>query len=344
MIDIEKQIRPNIKNMKPYSSARNEFIGNNGVFLDANENPFGEFNRYPDPYQKELKQVLSKLKKVTDDSIFLGNGSDEAIDLVFRIFCEPKLDKALQFGPTYGMYEVAAAINDIELINIDLTADFQINIEKVKPFFKDESIKLIFICSPNNPTGNTILKKDIDFILRNFIGIVIIDEAYIDFSTATSFLEEIEKYNNLIVLQTFSKAWGMAGARVGMAFSNPTIIHYFNKIKAPYNISQLNQIAVLDKLNQYELFQKEKETIIQERKKIVKTLLSISFVKKVYPSEANFLLVEVTDANQIYQQLVVAKIIVRNRTSIIKNCIRITIGTKEENQQLLTALKTISND
>lgn len=344
MIDIEKQIRPNIKNMKPYSSARNEFIGNNGVFLDANENPFGEFNRYPDPYQKELKQVLSKLKKVTDDSIFLGNGSDEAIDLVFRIFCEPKLDKALQFGPTYGMYEVAAAINDIELINIDLTADFQINIEKVKPFFKDESIKLIFICSPNNPTGNTILKKDIDFILRNFIGIVIIDEAYIDFSTASSFLEEIEKYNNLIVLQTFSKAWGMAGARVGMAFSNPTIIHYFNKIKAPYNISQLNQIAVLDKLNQYELFQKEKETIIQERKKIVKTLLSISFVKKVYPSEANFLLVEVTDANQIYQQLVVAKIIVRNRTSIIKNCIRITIGTKEENQQLLTALKTISND
>jgi histidinol-phosphate aminotransferase len=344
MIDIEKQIRPNIKNMKPYSSARNEFIGNNGVFLDANENPFGEFNRYPDPYQKELKQVLSKLKKVTDDSIFLGNGSDEAIDLVFRIFCEPKLDKALQFGPTYGMYEVAAAINDIELINIDLTADFQINIEKVKPFFKDQSIKLIFICSPNNPTGNTILKKDIDFILRNFNGIVIIDEAYIDFSTASSFLEEIEKYNNLIVLQTFSKAWGMAGARVGMAFSNPTIIHYFNKIKAPYNISQLNQIAVLDKLNQYELFQKEKETIIQERKKIVKTLLSISFVKKVYPSEANFLLVEVTDANQIYQQLVVAKIIVRNRTNIIKNCIRITIGTKEENQQLLTALKTISND
>lgn len=344
MIDIEKQIRPNIKNLKPYSSARNEFIGNNGVFLDANENPFGEYNRYPDPYHNTLKQAISKLKNIAADTIFLGNGSDEAIDLLFRIFCDPKQDKALQFSPTYGMYEVLAAINDIELIDIDLTDDFQINIEKVKPFLKDESIKLIFICTPNNPTGNSISKNDIDCILKNFNGVVVIDEAYIDFSTARSFIEEIENYNNLIVLQTFSKAWGLAGARVGMAFSNATIIHYFNKIKSPYNISQLNQNAVLDKLNQYELFQKEKDEIIEERKKMAMALLAISFVKKVYPSEANFLLIEVTDANSIYQQLITAKVIVRNRTSVIKNCIRITIGTKEENQQLLTALKTITND
>jgi histidinol-phosphate aminotransferase len=344
MIDIEKQIRPNIKNLKPYSSARNEFIGNNGVFLDANENPFGEYNRYPDPYQNTLKQAISKLKNIAADTIFLGNGSDEAIDLLFRIFCEPKKHKALQFIPTYGMYEVSAAINDIELIDFELTDDFQINIEKVKPLLKDESIKLIFICSPNNPTGNNISKNDIDCILKNFNGVVVIDEAYIDFSTARSFIEEIENYNNLIVLQTFSKAWGMAGARVGMAFSNATIIHYFNKIKSPYNISLLNQNAVLDKLNQHELFQIEKNEIIEERKKMAMALLPISFVKKVYPSDANFLLIEVADANSIYQQLIAAKVIVRNRTSVIKNCIRITIGTKEENQQLLTALKTITND
>jgi histidinol-phosphate aminotransferase len=344
MIDIEKQIRPNIKNLKPYSSARNEFIGNNGVFLDANENPFGEYNRYPDPDQKKLKQVLSKLKKVTSENIFLGNGSDEAIDLVFRIFCEPKQHKALQFSPTYGMYEVSAAINNVELLHVDLTDDFQIDIEKVKPFLDDENVKLIFICSPNNPTGNAISKKNVDFILKNFNGVVIIDEAYIDFSTSKSFVEDLATYNNLIVLQTFSKAWGMAGARVGMAFSNPTIINYFNKIKSPYNISQLNQKAVLDKLNQYELFEKEREEIIEERKKMAIALLPISFVKKVYPSEANFLLVAVTDANKIYQKLIDSKVIVRNRTSVIRNCIRITIGTKEENQQLLTALKTIANE
>lgn len=344
MIDIEKQIRTNIKNMKPYSSARNEFIGNNGIFLDANENPFGENNRYPDPYQNKLKQAISNLKKVAVENLFLGNGSDEAIDLAFRIFCEPKQHKALQFSPTNGMYEVWATINDIELVSVDLTDDFQIDIEKVKPFLIDKNVKLIFICTPNNPTGNTILKNDIEYILRNFNGIVIIDEAYIDFSTSKSFIEDLESYNNLIVLQTFSKAWGMAGARVGMAFSNLTIINYFNKVKSPYNISQLNQKAVLDKLKDYELFQKEKNEIIEERKKMAMELLTISFVKKVYPSDANFLLVEVIDANKIYQQLVAAKVIVRNRTSVVMNCIRITIGTKKENQQLLTALKTITND
>lgn len=344
MIDIEKQIRTNIKNMKPYSSARKEFIGNNGVFLDANENPFGENNRYPDPYQNKLKQAILKLKKVAVENLFLGNGSDEAIDLVFRIFCEPKQHKALQFNPTYGMYEVLAAINDIELVSLDLIDDFQIDIEKVKPFLKDKNVKLIFICTPNNPTGNTIFKKDIEFILQNFNGIVIIDEAYIDFSTSKSFIEDLESYNNLIVLQTFSKAWGMASARVGMAFSNASIINYFNKVKSPYNISKFNQEAVLDKLKDYQLFQKEKNEIIEERKKMAMDLLPISFVKKVYPSDANFLLVEVIDANKIYQQLVAAKVIVRNRTSVVKNCIRITIGTKKENQQLLIALKTISND
>ena len=344
MIDIEKQIRTNIKNMKPYSSARNEFIGNNGVFLDANENPFGENNRYPDPYQNKLKQAISKLKKVAVENLFLGNGSDEAIDLVFRIFCEPKQHKALQFNPTYGMYEVLAVINDIELVSLDLIDDFQIDIEKVKPFLKDKNVKLTFICTPNTPTGNSIFKKDIEFILHNFNGIVIIDEAYIDFSTSKSFIEDLESYNNLIVLQTFSKAWGMASARVGMAFSNASIINYFNKVKSPYNISKFNQQAVLDKLKDYQLFQKEKNEIIEERKKMAMDLLPISFVKKVYPSDANFLLVEVIDANKIYQQLVAAKVIVRNRTSVVKNCIRITIGTKKENQQLLIALKTISND
>ena len=256
MIDLENKIRENIKNLKPYSSARDEFSGSEGVFLDANENPYGNFNRYPDPHQSELKEIIASVKEVRPENIFLGNGSDEAIDIAYRIFCEPGLDRALIFTPTYGMYEVAAGINNIQIENMPLNKVFQINLDLVKPLLADENLKLIFICSPNNPTGNTISREDIEFILTHFNGIVIIDEAYIDFSQAESYILSIKKYNNLIVLQTFSKAWAMAGARIGMAFSNERIINYFNIIKPPYNISSLNQQAVIKKLNEIEIYQK----------------------------------------------------------------------------------------
>jgi len=339
MCKIEKLVRPNVLNLQPYSSARDEFNGKEGIFLDANENPYGNLNRYPDPYQIELKTKLAQLKQTPLETIFIGNGSDEIIDLAFRIFCEPGKDKALTFSPTYGMYDVSAAINNVELLKIPLNDSFQIDLQKIIPFFMDASIKLLFICSPNNPTGNTIDSKAIEFILHNFKGIVIVDEAYIDFSKDASLLGLITTYTNLIISQTFSKAWGLAAARVGVAYSNETIISFYNKVKPPYNVSELNQMAALNMLSNPAEFESNLQNILREKERLKKELSQFDWVKKIYPSDANFLLVELENANEVYAYLVEQQVVVRNRTTQVKNCIRISVGTSEENQKLVTALK-----
>lgn len=342
MFDLENIVRPNILALKPYSSARDEFSGKEGIFLDANENPYGQLNRYPDPYQKELKVRLSKLKKISIENIFIGNGSDEIIDLAFRIFCQPGKDAALSFTPTYGMYEVSAAINDIELIKIPLNDAFQIDMQSFEKQLTKSNIKLILICSPNNPTGNSINKRDIEYLLDKFKGIVLIDEAYIDFAPNESWISLLEKYPNLIVSQTFSKAWGLAAARIGTAYASEEIIHLFNKVKPPYNVSKLNQQAALSALENSIKFKKNKDIILAEKERLIFALKQSEIVLKVYPSDANFLLVEVKDANKVYRNLVEQKVIIRNRNSVIKNCIRISIGKPEENAQLLNALKNIN--
>lgn len=342
MIDLNKIVRPNIRSLKPYSSARDEFKGKDGIFLDANENPFGSLNRYPDPYQMELKQKLSEQKNIDIENIFVGNGSDEVIDLVFRIFCNPGVDKALTFSPTYGMYDVSSEINDVKLIKLSLNEGFQINIDLMKDYLSDKALKLIFICSPNNPTGNTINKKDIETILSNFNEIVIIDEAYIDFSESESWLKSLTNYSNLIICQTFSKSWGLAAARVGVAYASKEIIQLLNKVKPPYNVSELNQKAAIDALSNYAEYESNLNIILSEKAKLITKLEKLSIVKKIYASDANFLLVEVDDANVVYQKLVNQKIITRNRNQLVRNGIRISVGTPTENDQLITALKNIT--
>jgi len=341
MFDLEKIVKKNIWNLKPYSSARDEFSGKEGIFLDANENPYGTLNRYPDPYQKELKLKLAKLKQVDISNIFIGNGSDEVIDLAFRIFCNSGIDKALTFSPTYGMYDVSAAINNVELLKIPLNENFQIDIDEAKIYLNNERIKLILICSPNNPTGNLINKDDIEFILENFKGIVLIDEAYVDFSESDSLISLISKYNNLIVSQTFSKAWALAGARVGVAYANQKTIALYNKVKPPYNVSAINQQAALNAIANYASYKKNLNTILKEKERLKNELTKIDLVKKIYPSDANFWLIEVENANDIYTNLATQKIVVRNRSSYVKNCLRITIGTPEENNQLTEKLKNL---
>ena len=340
-MDLEKLIRPNIKSLKAYSSARDEFSGAEGVFLDANENPYGDLNRYPDPYQKTLKTKLSELKKVAEENIFVGNGSDEIIDLVFRVFCNPGSDKALTFAPTYGMYDVSAAINDVELIKVLLQDDFQIDLDAIASYLLDETLKLIFICSPNNPTGNSFNESDIIEILDKFKGIVIIDEAYIDFSPEKSWTRSFDKYPNLIISQTFSKAWGLAAARVGIAYAQKPIIDILNKVKPPYNVSGPNQKVVIKALSDSASFKQNVQLILSEKNRMLEALGLIDTVKKIYPSDANFLLIEVRDADILYQKLVDKRVIVRNRNSLVKNCIRITIGSKEENIKLIAALENI---
>jgi histidinol-phosphate aminotransferase len=337
MLNLEKLVRKNILALQPYSSARDEYKGRDAIFLDANENPFGALNRYPDPKQLELKNKLSGIKHIATENVFVGNGSDEVIDLAYRIFCEPGKDKALTFTPTYGMYDVSAGINDVELIKVPLTNDFQIDFDSTEKYLKDENLKIIFICSPNNPTGNNI--DNIERIIENFNGIVFIDEAYIDFSEAASFIKKIEQYPNIIVSQTFSKAWGQAAIRVGTAYASKEIINLYNKVKPPYNVSKLNQNAALEALSEEVPFQINKEIILTERKNIVEKLSSLPIVKKVYPSDANFILVEVDDANKMYETLVAAKVITRNRNSVVRNCLRITVGSVEENERLLYLLK-----
>jgi histidinol-phosphate aminotransferase len=341
MLDPEKIVRENVKTLTPYSCARDEYQGDEGIFLDANENPFGNLNRYPDPYQKELKSAVSRIKGIPIEKIFLGNGSDEIIDLCFRIFCRPGLDKALTFAPSYGMYQVSASVNDVQIVKIPLDENFRINYNDVKPWLADKKLKLIMICSPNNPTGNCMERSVVEKIIKNFNGIVLLDEAYIDFADETSMKENIEKYQNLIVMQTFSKAFGLASVRVGIALASPRIIHYFNKMKPPYNISTVNQKTVLQRLRRTEIFKNEVRKIKSERNRLSAELGKLPVIEKIYPSDANFLLVKVTNAGYIYNYLVEFGIIVRNRSSMIDNCLRITVGKRTENNKLIKALKTI---
>jgi histidinol-phosphate aminotransferase len=332
MSDIASFIRPNILTLKPYTSARDEFQSNDGVFFDANENPNGKLNRYPDPYQKVLKAKLSVLKNVPENAIFIGNGSDEIIDLLLRVFCEPNQDKIIICPPTYGMYQVSADINAVSIIKIPLNQDFQLNVNEIL----NTKAKLIFICSPNNPTGNNL--DNIEIIAENFNGIVVIDEAYIDFSSKPSFVHKINQYPNIVVMQTLSKAWGLAAVRVGMAFANQEIITYLNRVKPPYNVSTLNQKAALETLNNLEIFESQKNEILLAKDKLETALQSLACVKRIYPSQTNFFLVEVADANAMYKYLVNQKLVIRNRNTQIPNCVRITVGTQKENEILMQVL------
>ena len=344
MKNIEKLVRKNILSLQPYSSARDEYQGKKAIFLDANENPYGTNNRYPDPYQNDLKATISNQRKVSPEKIFVGNGSDEAIDLLFRIFCEPGKDKVLTFTPSYGMYKVSANINDVELTEIPLNKEFQIDRELLNPYLEDDRLKLIFLCSPNNPTGNVLEASTVEWILETFEGIVILDEAYIDFSTTLSFREKLDAYPNLVVLQTLSKAWGQAALRIGFAFSNPTIIQLFNKVKPPYNVSGPTQELALEALQNTSKYKKEREQILQNRDYLESELASIPMIKKIYPSEANFLLVKVENANVLYEALVDYKIVVRNRHKVLENHLRITVGSTEENLKLIQKLKQIAHE
>jgi histidinol-phosphate aminotransferase len=341
MVDINKLVRENILSLTPYSCARDEYQGKSGIFMDANENPYGKLNRYPDPYQRELKKAISAYKHIETEKIFLGNGSDEIIDLCFRIFCNPGVDKVLAFSPTYGMYEVSASINDVNIMKVPLNSDFQIDLPHVIPLLNDKNLKIIFICSPNNPTGNSMNNADVETILKNFNGIILVDEAYIDFSEKKSLITLVDKYPNLIVMQTFSKAFGLAAVRVGMAFAGSQVINLFNKVKPPYNISTINQKAILKKLERADKVRIEVANIIKEKKRVSSALKKLKLTENVFPSDANFLLVKVKDANYTYNELVKRKIVVRNRTSVVNNCLRITIGTRTENNILLNTLKTI---
>lgn len=339
-MSIQKHVRKNILNLAPYSSARHEFEGEADVFLDANENPFDTgLNRYPDPLQHELKEHLSLLKGVPLKNIFLGNGSDEAIDLLIRIFCEPRIDHIITLPPTYGMYKVSAAIADIEVKEILLRPDFQPDVEAVLAN-QNEHSKLLFICSPNNPTGNDIDTKLVKQLIDGFDGIVVVDEAYIDFSEQESFAQLLDTYPNLVVIQTFSKAWGMAAIRLGMAFASAAIIDLLNKVKPPYNINALTQKAALSALKEQSKYEMWKHEILSERSRLAALLPSFSFVRQLHDSATNFLLVKVDQPDELYQFLVQHKIIVRNRSrvALCEGCLRFTVGTKEENERLLQAL------
>ena len=341
MFELNKITRTNIEKLMAYSSARDEFTGASGVFLDANENPYGVLNRYPDPYQKELKSEINKCTGIDPNNLFIGNGSDEVIDLLFRIFCIPAKDKVLTFSPTYGMYSVSAAINDVELIKSELDADFNINYAAIEPLLTDPNLKMILICSPNNPTGNCFDKETIQRILNNFDGIVVVDEAYIDFSDTASCVELLSINPNLVVSQTMSKAWGLAAARIGFAYASEAIITLLNKVKPPYNVSKLNQEAALEALNNIDTYKENRRIILKEKQRLFDALNDLTIVGKVYPSEANFFLVEMDDADKVYVLLVAQRIIVRNRNTVVRNCLRITVGTAEENELLITALKAI---
>ncbi|MDC1105955.1 histidinol-phosphate transaminase [Prolixibacteraceae bacterium] len=338
-------VRPNILSLAPYQCARDDFEGEASIYLDANENPYNSgLNRYPDPYQVDLKRQIGQLKGVSTDQIFLGNGSDEAIDLLYRIFCCPGKDNYISISPSYGMYDVCGKVNDIERREALLTTDFNIHIPRIKELW-DQYTKLIFLCSPNNPTGNTLKREDIIELCQSFHGIVVVDEAYIDFAKTPSFSEEIAHYPNLVVLQTFSKAWGLAGIRLGMAMAQAEVISLLNKVKYPYNVNVLTQKKALDIL-MYEADRVKQQIaeIIQEREKLSEALISIEQVEKVYPTEANFILVKIKDANHCYQQLLKDGTVVRNRTKVIlcDDCLRITVGTPAENKVFIDQLRIIA--
>jgi len=342
-MNLEQLVRPNICNLKPYSSARDEFTGEASVYLDANENPYNTtFNRYPDPLQNKVKEKIAALKKVDPHRIFLGNGSDEPIDLVYRVFCEPATDNVVAIHPTYGMYEVAAGINNVTYRKVLMNDRFDFSADELL-LATDKHTKLIFLCSPNNPTGNNLDRQQMINTIENFTGMVIVDEAYIDFSSQPSMLDELERYPNLMVLQTFSKAWGSAAVRLGMAFAAPEIISVLNKVKYPYNINQLTQDYALQMLENAGRVDEWVKTLLQERARLQNLLSEIPCVEKIYPTDANFLLVKVSDADAIYGHLVKMGVIVRNRhtVTLCGNCLRITVGTPSENDTLINTLSTV---
>ncbi|WP_417290913.1 histidinol-phosphate transaminase [Corallibacter sp.] len=347
LFDINKLVRSNIKTIKPYASARDEYkdLRSDMMFLDANENPFENgVNRYPDPQQTALKQRLADLKKIPQLQILLGNGSDEVLDLIFRAFCEPNCDNIITLPPTYGMYSVLADINAVENIEVPLnTLDFQPKVDDVLRA-SNEQTKLLFLCSPNNPTANSFESSKIEKLISNFRGIVVIDEAYIDFSKNESWLNRINEFPNLIVTQTLSKAYGLAGIRLGVCYASVKIISILNKIKPPYNVNELTQERALKQLNNLNEINEQVQTLLESRVRIIEALKSISFIDKIYPSDANFILIKVDDATTRYNQLIKTGIVVRNRTNQLgcENCLRITVGTKEENNKLIQALKSIA--
>lgn len=345
MKTLQELTRPNIWSLAPYSSARNEYSGHEAhVFLDANENPYnGPYNRYPDPLQEDVKAKLSQMKGVPSECIFLGNGSDEAIDLVYRCFCEPQKDNVVAICPTYGMYQVCADINNVEYRNVMLDENYQMTAEKILAAC-DDNTKAVWICSPNNPTGNNINRDEIVKVLEAFEGLVIIDEAYIDFSREVSMTRNLGKYPNMIVLQTMSKAWGSAAIRLGMAMASKEIIAIYNKVKYPYNINMLTQQQALNRLNNIYDVEQWVKLLLQERARLIEAFKELRICEKVYPTDANFFLAKVTDAQKIYDYLVEKGIIVRNRTRVqlCQNCLRITIGTKDENNELLGALRRLN--
>lgn len=343
--DLNKLVRENIRNLTPYSSARSEFSGTASVYLDANENSFGSpltkwYNRYPDPQQWELKKRIATIKNISAEQMLLGNGSDECIDLLLRAFCEPKKDNIIICPPTYGMYEVSATINDLEVTEVPLLPGFQLNLEGFEAAITEHT-KIIFLCSPNNPTGNSLEREDIEIVLNNFEGLVVIDEAYINYSRHRSFVAELKDYPNLVVLQTFSKAWGLAALRLGITFASVEIIEVLNKIKPPYNINESTQELALKAMENLEDVNAMILETIKEKDALTKELVQLPIVQKVYPSDANFLLVKVTDANSIYDFLKEKGIIVRNRSKIIlcEDCLRITVGISIQNKQLIEVLK-----
>jgi len=341
---LQTLLRPNIEKLVPYSSARDEFHGEARIFLDANENSIGSplmkwYNRYPDPYQQKLKQKISQVKGVPPENIFIGNGSDECIDLLYRSFCNPGKDNVIIVPPTYGMYEVSAAINDVEVRKAPLLENFQLDLLHMETMV-DEHTKIIWICSPNNPTGNAMQHEDIETILNNFNGLVVVDEAYINFARQRSLISLLNEYPNLVVMQTLSKAWGLAGLRLGMAFASAEIVAVLNKVKPPYNISEPVQDLVLQALDRLEEVNEMIREIVRERERLAIALKALPLVQHVYPSDANFLLVRVADARAVYGYLLANQIVVRDRSKVMlcDNCLRITVGTARENDELLNVL------
>jgi histidinol-phosphate aminotransferase len=340
MFDINKIVRNNIKELTPYSSARGEFKGTEGIFLDANENPFNTpYNRYPDPLQRDVKEKLAKLKGVKWDQIFMGNGSDEAIDLLIRAFCEPHRDNIVSISPSYGMYEVAADINAVDFTKVPLNKDFTLNLTSLKSAIK-ENTNLIWLCSPNNPTANSFDADEILSLTNGFKGLLVVDEAYIDFSSKPSLIKYLSAYPNLVILQTFSKAWGMAGLRMGLAFASKEIVDILNKIKFPYNVNILTQKIVSEALDSVQEKEKWVNALVEERKSLIDNLSKLKLVEKIYPSDANFILIKVSEPRKIYDYLVERQIVIRDRSKVhmCEGCLRITIGTHAENEAFYKAL------
>ncbi len=343
--EIKNLVRPSVMALKPYSSARDEFkeFNKDLIFLDANENPFSNgLNRYPDPQQTKLKERLSELKGVSIANILLGNGSDEVLDLLIRAFCEPNQDEILILPPTYGMYQVLAEVNNVKLKAVNLSEEFQLRVEDILISISEDT-KILFICSPNNPSGNSLNSRDIESLLKQFKGLVVIDEAYIDFSSQCSWLNRLQEFPNLVITQTLSKAYGLAGIRLGICYASEFIISTLNKIKPPYNINELTQQKALEQLNNTEVFKTQVQQIITERNVLERELRSIAYISEIYPSDANFILVKVDEATKRYNQLIRNGIVVRNRSNqvLCENCLRITVGTTEENTNLILALKSI---